>query len=153
MVGKILNDVRTWSRFQKILIQLLIDYVLLSAAFLTAIALKFENVDYLLSGNIWRSLISASSAILFMHVLGTYRSSPGIVLLTLNISSAAVLGDLHLADFSGGRHQFARLGADSVWTLGHVSEHVATGHWLSLLSQSQRGREAIAIYDSRLRQL
>ena len=53
MVGKILNDVRTWSRFQKILIQLLIDYVLLSAAFLTAIALKFEDVDYLLSGNIW----------------------------------------------------------------------------------------------------
>ena len=28
----------------KILIQLLIDYVLLSAAFLTAIALKFEDV-------------------------------------------------------------------------------------------------------------
>ena len=75
MVSKILNDVRTWSRFQKILIQLLIDYVLLSAAFLTAIALKFENVDYLLSGNIWLvSLISASSAILFMHVLGIYRS-------------------------------------------------------------------------------
>ena len=86
-----------------------------------------------------------------MHVLGTYRSITrytSFYTLKYVALSSVVFSNLHLADFSGGHHQFARLGADSVWTAGlHVSEHVATGHWLSLfVTVPARSWKAITIY-------
>ena len=151
MVGKILNDVRTWSRFQKILIQLLIDYVLLSAAFLTAIALKFENVDYLLSGNIWLvSLISASSAILFMHVLGIYRSitryTSFYTLKYVALSSSFSAICIWLISLAA----IINLPGSVLILYGLLGfmflsmSRLGIGYLYS--SQSQRGREAIAIY-------